>query len=454
MTRKRRSASKKKKQKKTKSSLRKKFKKLAALSGWTEESSSSNYSSLDNETETNGASPVRQNDDHYWLLRDFDRQRNEALRNEPNQACANPRVSGHQKESFSDLRAASTEDYVQFPMNRSGSTNANVRLINRIDMEEFPSTSLTYSIQIHQSQPDILQFSYFNARLYHLLLAIFNDMVEHFAHWTYASAQFSLRHRLATEAFTSELRPLTAENGPYAVVEVLEQIHAWTQSEGKEAIVDMLDLECFVLDNSLHGEGVPLIGLDDENFKKKSLSRLNTNGSIIYVKNERKCFYVAIYFGILYLQLQANQALRLTKSDTTQNHKKHLDEMNDAFYTTIECNDQEMIYAETRQFFIKNDIDIDDYCEDDLFLTVICDTFFIQTSVFEPVQGFKRKILVPAKYNEKFSQLYLLRYKIPDKNHSTIRTTKSVYHYHALRHTKTIGGFGLYFCPYCGKLLS
>ena len=36
--------------------------------------------------------------------------------------------------------------------------------------------------------------------------------------------------------------------------------------------------------------------------KKKSLSRLNTNGSIIYVKNESNYFFVAIYFGILYLQ--------------------------------------------------------------------------------------------------------------------------------------------------------
>ena len=69
--------------------------------------------------------------------------------------------------------------------------------------------------------------------------------------------------------------------------------------------------------------------------KKKSLSRLNTNGSIIYVKNESNCFFVAIYFGILYLQLQTNQALRLNKSDTSQNHKKYLDEMNEALYTTI-----------------------------------------------------------------------------------------------------------------------
>ena len=453
MTRKRRL----KKRKKTTSTLKKEFKKLAALSGWTEESSSSNYSSSETEPEPNSnrvSSPVRQNDDHNWLFRDFDYQQNQAATNEPVQACDNPAVSGRQRDSLSELRTASAEDYVTFPMNRGGSTSANVRLVNRIEMEDLPATSLTYSIQIQQSQPEILQFSYFNARLYHLLLAIFNDLVEHFAHWPNASVQFSLRHRLASEAFTSELRPLTVENGPYAVVEVLEQIHAWTQSEGKEAFVDMLDFECFVLDNSLHGEGVPLIGLDDQNFRKKSLSKANPNGSIIYVKNDKHCFYVAIYYGILYLELQAQQALRLNKSDTSQNHKKHLDERNTAFYGIIESTDVEQIYTETRDFFIRHSIDIDNYCEDDIFLKVIHDKFFIQTSIFEPVQGFKRKILVPARYNEKCPQLYLMRYKIPDKNHTTIRTTKSLYHYHALRHTKTLGGLGLYFCPYCGKLLS
>ena len=127
--------------------------------------------------------------------------------------------------------------------------------------------------------------------------------------------------------------------------------------------------------------------------------------------------------------------------------------MNEAFYTTIESTNLEKNYADAKDYFMLNGIDINDYTEDDIFLSVLYDIFFIQTSVFEPVQGFKRKILVPPRYNEKCQQLHLLRYKIPDK-HSTVRTTKSSHHYHALRHTKTLGGIGLYFCTYCGKLLS
>ena len=451
MTRKRKRPQKKKQKDKKPNPVRDEFKKLANLTGWEEPSSSSQTSSSES-----SESDLENQDgaDHSWLFKDFDHERSQAALRGPPPLCQAPILAaGNQRASLADLQNVSAEDYVQFSMNRTGSVSANVRLTRRVDMEDMPATSLTYTIQIRQQDAEPLQFANFNDRLYNLLLSIFNSLVERFAHLPNAAVQLSLRHRLATDAFTSELRPLTAENGPYSIVDVLEQIHSWTQSEGKDAIVDTLDLECFVIDNSLHGQGVPLIGVGDANFQRKRMSRQNPMGSVLYVPTKKNCFFIAAYFGILHIQLQANAAIQATEKDLSVNHTKYLHEMNEAFYQKIETSNDDFVQKETRDFFRQHNIDIEDYSEDDTFLEVLYRTFSIQTSVFEPVQGFKRKIIVPSRYREKCAQLHLLRYQIPD-DHSTIRTKGTSYHYHALRHSKTIAGSGMYFCPYCGKLLT
>ena len=56
-----------------------------------------------------------------------------------------------------------------------------------------------------------------------------------------------------------------------------------------------------LLQRNVAGEGV-LLALFDENLRRKALTKTNPNGSILYVDAERNCFFISIYFAMMYNQ--------------------------------------------------------------------------------------------------------------------------------------------------------
>ena len=60
-----------------------------------------------------------------------------------------------------------------------------------------------------------------------------------------------------------------------------------------------LTVHVTLLQRNVAGRGV-LLALFDDNLRKKALSKTNPNGSILYVDAEEDCFFISIFFVMMY----------------------------------------------------------------------------------------------------------------------------------------------------------
>ena len=109
----------------------------------------------------------------------------------------------------------------------------------------------------------------------------------------------------------------------------------------------------------------------------------------MYVKSKTNCFFIAIFLGIKYNQLQASYQENKNKPDNFQNHKDFVKSQSEAFYSLLEEKDDDVIYKKAKDFFSDHDIDLESFQTDNFvdFLEELHRTFLIQTSIFEPNQG-------------------------------------------------------------------
>jgi hypothetical protein len=119
-------------------------------------------------------------------------------------------------------------------------------------------------------------------------------------------------------SLSSSIFQLSPENRDVCISEIMSRISAWNESSRIGAAIKDIRLSVTILKRNLPGDGI-LLAIGDNSLRKKAFSKDNYNGSILYVDSTSNCFYISIYFCLVY-----NIYLERFKTATSSEEKKCL----------------------------------------------------------------------------------------------------------------------------------
>ena len=257
-------------------------------------------------------------------------------------------------------------------------------------------------------------------------------------------------------SFTSSVRPIHQEDArDNSICELLEQLTNFTQSSKLDQNITKLTLQVTITELGPSGKGFAVLPISDPNFRRKRLCKQSTNGSILYVNSQDKCFFISIYLGIQHRRLchtQFHQILSDEK-DTYQGHVKKNKALADSFYDLLEMAGQELV-DKAEKFFKDHKIDINNFDDGSIhFLKEVYDTFAYQVNIFDQSSQWELIQRWPEKYYVNLPQVNIIRIKTLLWSNKSRETKLDNFHYHGLSSLrKTImGQLELAFCPFCGS---
>ena len=216
----------------------------------------------------------------------------------------------------------------------------------------------------------------------------------------------------------------------------------WLQSSSPETAAQDLEIVTTIIKGSLPGEG-RIIPIRDDLIRRKSFSRHNPNGSVLYVNVVEGCFFVALMLTMLYHSFKQVLA-RLPPSELRR-------DLLSRFYDLLEERD---LFERAKQFFARCfDLDIARVVPGSLpFLKKLHQKTGFQISVFQDRAQFHRVLLYPRQYNPLLPQIHLLNVHYPaHASRQRLAPSPRTFppHYHGIK--KPNFGLRRHFCVLCGK---
>lgn len=379
-----------------------------------------------------------------------------------------PQLHGKQVDTIESISNAA--DYVLVPLSERRDIVCVIRQKKPpIKVRQMPVEAFNYSLTIrHAPQIANVTVQEIDDALTKLLHDFYGWLYNMHGHSSKESLiQLELIHPKDNKQFPSQPQPFTRENGQYATVDILEGLLSWVQSVKPDAELDELELHATIVENQLAGQGKPRVSinppkylpkllLDDGEFQLKKMQKYSPKGSILYVKVEQGCFYVAMHFALAHHFVMKKYQDELKNVMTPEQHKSHWMEQMETFWQTLDQESDETILKNTEQFFNTFGLNIHDFDTDhESFLQSLIQILDIQVSVYDASKELARIYISPEEYDPMLPQVSLLRCTIPAKVENCARFREDVPHFHGLRsNSATLVGRGLAVCCYCGNLFS
>jgi len=224
-------------------------------------------------------------------------------------------LRGREVENIRDLK--SNEEYVKWGAGK----NSNLDFILRKKQ-----TLSSDSLRIKETNFD-LQLS-IKGRVKHLTLQgfmgslwdVFEKMFDSFAeNKTYDEICFHATHDELDGSLSSSIFELKVENRDRVISEIMSRINAWNESSRIGSAIRNIQLSVTLLQRNLPGNGI-LLAVSDDNLRRKAFSQSNFTGSILYVESTENCFYISIYFCLLYNAYQLT--FNASKDPSERRHLK------------------------------------------------------------------------------------------------------------------------------------
>lgn len=304
---------------------------------------------------------------------------------------------------------------------------------------------------------DQLELLYLIPQLTSLFAEIYNATARPFARLSHPHGiNMRLSFSSLEGSFTSSVRPLQQEDAMNAsIVDLLDKLTNFTQSSKSDQLVTEMKLIVTITELYASGKGT-VLPISDPNFRRKRLCKQSTNGSILYVNSQEKCFFISIFFGIEHRRLctaHFDDIISSDRQDTYENHLKRDKSLAEDFYDLLELSGQELV-DKTKTFFHSHSLDIEEYDDGSaLFLKAVHDTFAYQVNIFDQTSQWELIQRWPEKYYANLPQINLIRVNNLIWSDKSRETKLDNYHYHGLSSLrKTImGQLELSFCPFCAQ---
>ena len=354
---------------------------------------------------------------------------------------------GLEKKSLSDL--TNRNDYVKVRNENFAGVNFLIRRGTETVSKNLFMREGSYEVEIRTSaEVEDLTIAGFIGNLWDVFDTIFTECLKFDE---YDEICFHATHRDLEGSLSSSIYELKEENRDAVIYEIMNRITGWSQSGRPGAAVKHLQISVTLLKRNIPGEGV-LLAIGDDNLRRKAFSRENFNGSIFYVDCEKDCFFVSIFYGLVY-----NSYQKMFNATGGLEEKKNIHR---EYYKVLELKGENLV-EEAKSFYRRRyGLDTDDYEQgSEVFLRELYRKGSCQVSIFSDRENYRRVLMVPEEYEPLLEHVNILltQYLRKTEPRKTVQREKDFaqYHYHGLRVTaRGFGGQSQSFCVYCGVYYS
>lgn len=354
---------------------------------------------------------------------------------------------GVEKSHVSELK--NQNDFVKISTDSTGGIDFVIRRGAEIVAPNLFMRETNYAVTVRVS-PELenVTLASFIAALWDVFDALFTDCLRKSEN---EEICFHVTHRELEGSLSTSVYELKEENRGKVIFEIMSRLTGWNQSANPSAAVKHLGISATIIKRNLPGDGV-LLAIGDENLRKKSFSRQNFNGSIFYVDCEKNCFFISIYFGMLY-----NNYLTLFDSAPSSSIKKRA---NDEMYNLFSRKGEELEKDAAKFFKEIYDLDIEMFeSGSDCFLRELVERSNCQFSIFSDSESYKRVLMIPETYNPLMEHVNILmtQYLKKTEPRKTVRCLPEIvqHHYHGIRiNCRGFVGQNQSYCVFCGVYFS
>lgn len=224
-------------------------------------------------------------------------------------------IEGIEVKNMSELK--SLENYLRLKVGSDSNVQFILRKKSNLNATSLRMQETEYSLRLLVANDGVkhLTLQGFMGTLWD----VFEMMFDHFVKMHEGEEIcFHATHDDLDGSLSSSIFELAHENRDTCISEILSRISAWNESSRIGAAIKDISLSVTILKRNLPGDGV-LLAIGDSSLRKKAFSKENFNGSILYVDSTANCFYISIYFCLVY-----NIYLERFKNATTTKEKKRL----------------------------------------------------------------------------------------------------------------------------------
>ena len=205
-------------------------------------------------------------------------------------------IAGSEVKSISDLKSA--ENYLKLKVGTDSNVEFVLRKVQSLNANSLRMQETEYSLRLFVPNEGVkrLTLQGFMGSLWDTFEMLFN----HFAK-IYPGQEicFHATHDELDGSLSSSIFELTDENRDTCIAEVLSRINAWNESSRIGAAIRDIRLSATILNRNLPGNGI-LLAVGDTALRQKAFSLQNFTGSILYVESLSNCFFISIYFCLIY----------------------------------------------------------------------------------------------------------------------------------------------------------
>lgn len=205
-------------------------------------------------------------------------------------------MTGSEVKNIKDLN--SREKYIRLKVGEDSNVEFVLRKGQTTQAPGLRLQETEYDLKIMTSQEGVrgLTLQGFMGSLWDIFERIFNECVE-----LYPGEEicFHATHEELDGSLSSSIFELKAENRDACISEIMSRINAWNESSKVGAAIKDIKISTTILKRNLPGNGI-LLAIGDENLRKKQFSKTRFNGSILYVDSTRDCFFISIYYCLMY----------------------------------------------------------------------------------------------------------------------------------------------------------
>lgn len=232
-------------------------------------------------------------------------------------------IRGREVQSIADLK--SNEDYVKWSVGNSSNLDFVLRKKNSLKGESLKLKETNFDLQlVVRDRIKNLTLQGFMGSLWD----VFEKLFENFLHQkNYEEICFHATHEELEGSLSSSIFELKSENKDSVISEIMSRINAWNESSKIGSAIRHIQVSVTLLQRNLPGNGVQILAVGDDNLRKKAFTRQDFNGSILYVESTKNCFFISIYFCLLYNAYQ----IRFNATNSKAEKKRLKDGMHKSF---------------------------------------------------------------------------------------------------------------------------
>lgn len=205
-------------------------------------------------------------------------------------------IAGSEVNSMSELK--SSENYLKLKVGSDSNIVFILRKGQNLNANALRIQETEYSLRLLVANEGVkhLTLQGFMGTLWDVFEKLFDHFVE-----THEGEEicFHATHEDLDGSLSSSIFQLVHENRDTCISEILSRINAWNESSRIGAAIKDIRLSVTILKRNLPGDGI-LLAVGDTVLRKKAFSKDNYNGSILYVDSTSNCFFISIYFSLVY----------------------------------------------------------------------------------------------------------------------------------------------------------